>query len=102
MLHPLSARSTTLLSCIACFHRCLLQGVRDVKIAAGALLLLMEPGPERPDDLRLRVLDLVHGDCVQVRCCMQLCRCMHVRCCMQALERLWRQAVPRCEKGQMR
>ena len=44
------------------------QGIRDVKIAAGALLLLMEPGPELPgqDYLRLRVLDLMHGDCVKV------------------------------------
>lgn len=85
MAAPTSVRSTTLLR-FKCFsHLCLLQGVRDVKIAAGALLLLMEPGPERPDDLRLRVLDLVHGDCVQVRCCLQ------------ALEGLWRQAVPRRE-----
>ncbi|PRW59971.1 hypothetical protein C2E21_1683 [Chlorella sorokiniana] len=40
------------------------QEVRDVKVAAGALLLFMDPGPERANDLRLRVLDLVHGDCV--------------------------------------
>lgn len=48
----------------------LLQGIQDVKIAAGALLLLMDPEPERPNDLRLRVLDMMKGDCVQVSCCV--------------------------------
>lgn len=68
----------------------LLQGIQDVKIAAGALLLLMDPEPERPNDLRLRVLDMVRGDCVQVGCCallsVELCPQLRLRSrCVEVL-----------------
>lgn len=46
-----------------------LQGVRELKVAAGALLLTMEQGEqEEQEQLLLRVLDLYSGGaCVKVR-----------------------------------
>jgi hypothetical protein len=39
-------------------------GVRDLKLAASGVLLRMRA--QAPGQLRLRLLDLQHGDCVQV------------------------------------